>query len=871
MVIVIDGVPEDTAESAYRILDVSWLEIDDTDFLRLATAYPADELAESLKPLLLTRLLAEHEVAIYLDPHGQVFAPLHALAETAATDDIALIPRLLEPLPRDGRDPDDAALRQAGPFNLGLVAVSRNAKPLLDFWAEHARTTSLVGPRLPGSRGRHWIDLVPTLFRHKIVRDSGLSVGYWNAHERPLAQRPDGTITAAGEPLKFFQFTGYRPDTPWLLSAESGARPRVLLSENPRLRRLCDSYRERLLGAGYREDSAEGCYGFGSLADGTVLTPPMRELFRAEWLESLLPDADQVLFARAVIEPPPHPFGADAGAALRTWIRSSRSPLERAAGLNRLTSWVWHSRVDLQVAFPEPAGTDAPAFRQWCRAHGVAEGLLPDWALPAEPEPAQPPADVLGVNVVGYLTAELGIGQMGRILLRVAEHTGLPVVSVTDEYTVSCRTALDQPGSAGHPIYPISILTVNADYMRPLLAGYPEVGHDRYRIGLWAWELEDFPESLHHGFQFVEEVWTVSDFVREAIAKHSPVPVKTFPVPVLDPGPPARAARRPGAKVTFFFTFDFNSTGQRKNPWGLVAAFQSAFGTRDDVRLVIKTTNSALHSAAAERLRHTIGDDARIELVDRYATVAELEALYADCDAYVSLHRSEGFGLTVAEAMVRGLPVIATDYSSTTEFFDETVGWPVPYELIEVGPGWLPYQADGHWADPDLNAAARAMREVADNPAEAARRGAAARERILRTRSMDAAASWVRTQLEGAYRMWQEKRHRDSGTPTPMEPLNRAGEALNWRADAEAPSRVPLAPAMRRAMLRAIDHYDVHQRRVLAALLDGMRDSVELLEREVQQNSAGARAGMTELAARMDRIERALDALREPRRDAAPE
>jgi glycosyltransferase involved in cell wall biosynthesis len=193
------------------------------------------------------------------------------------------------------------------------------------------------------------------------------------------------------------------------------------------------------------------------------------------------------------------------------------------------------------------------------------------------------------------------------------------------------------------------------------------------------------------------------------------------------------------------------------------------------VRLVIKATNGKLHAAAAERLRYVAGDDSRIELLERYLSVDELHDLYARSDAYVSLHRSEGFGLTVAEAMIRGMPVIATDYSGTTEFFDETVGWPIPYELTEVGPGWPPYQADGVWADPDLTEAAKAMRTIADDPVEAARRGKAAREHLLRTRSMDDAGAWLRAQLENAYEVWQTR-----GAPARSSGLRRvARRAIN--------------------------------------------------------------------------------------------
>ncbi|MGH3468246.1 MAG: glycosyltransferase, partial [Thermocrispum sp.] len=627
-------------------------------------------------------------------------------------------------------------------------------------------------------------------------------------------------------------------------------QPRVKLSEHPVLRTLCDEYRKLCLDAGEHEVSR-----FARLPDGTPLTQTMRELFRAQWLASERPAEHHETFAPAPAIPP-HPFGPDHGLAFRYWMTSAISPHEAAAGMNRLVMHLWRSRVDLQVAFPAPTGASADGFRHWCRTHGLANGALPAWALPADPVPPEPPEDAFGVNLVGYLTAELGLGEMGRIVHHVAEDAAIPVASVTDAHSVRCQTVLDEPHTSGPPRYPVSILAVNSDFTESLLSTFPDVGHDRYRIGLWAWELTDFPPRMHSGFGALDEVWTVSDFTRAAVAAHSPVPVKTFPVPVLDPGAVSRSAtRRPEDPVRFFFAFDYNSTGQRKNPWGLVRAFQQAFPDRPDARLVIKAGNGVGHPAAVERLRHTIGSDGRIQLIERYLTADELQKQYAGCDAYVSLHRSEGFGLTVAEAMARGIPVIATDYSATTEFFDDSVGWTVPYRLVPVGPGWEPYQADGHWAEPDLDAAARAMRAVAEHPELALRRGAAARERILRDRSVATAAEWVRAQVTDAYRMWRSRSHEDRSATAAID---KAAAALHWRADPGTARANPMAPALRRLVLRAIDHYDAHQRLVQEALLDGVREAIEQLTRESTEFGEAHAAGMREVAARLDAVEQEL-------------
>lgn len=871
VVLVADGTRPRDVRPEYRVVSYDWLTTDPDDYLRIATCCPADGLVDAVTPLVVRQLLDRYEAVVVLAPTIRVLAPFPEVAAAAAASGLVLTPRVLSPLPVDGRNPGDDRWTRTEGFDPGFLAVGRNAKAFLDFWGERARAEMLRPPAVVRSHEptveRTWLDDVPALFGHEVLRDPGFGLAYWNLHERQLANEGDD-VTAMGSPARFVNFAGYDPATPWLLSADCRDRPRVVLSTQPTLRALCDAYRDELLAEGHTSETTED-YRFGWLADGEPLSTPMRGVFRAALLKAERAAVEQVPFAGVVEEVPPHPFGADDGAAFVRWLCSTTSPTEAGAGFNRLTMWLWSRRIDLQSAFPQPLYENAEGYRNWCRTHGRTDGPLPDWALPGEPVAAAEPVDEFGVNVAGYLTAELGLGEMGRIVHRVARHADVPVVSVVEDHSLSrlVRTGLDRPDTAGRPKYPVSVIAVNADYTSLLLASHPEVGHHRYRIGLWAWELEDFPAPLHSAFDLVDEVWTISEFCRTAIAAHATVPVKVFPMPVADPGEPVRVPRRPGDVTRFLFAFDFNSTGQRKNPWGLVTAFQRAFPGRDDVRLVIKATNSHLHAAAAERLRYLVGDDDRIELMERYLTVDELNDLYAGSDAYVSLHRSEGFGLTVAEAMVRGMPVISTDYSSTTEFVDERVGWPIPFTMVEVGEGWAPYQAEASWAEPDLDAAAAAMREVADDPAEAARRGAAAREHLLRNRSVDAAAAWIREQLSTAYRTWQERQDMPPETDdTPVTPLDRARMAVHSEADPTGPSRVPFAPTMRRMVRRAIDHYDAHQRTVLDALTDGVRDALTAVERRFERTTDGheqrldgiersARTSDRRLARLADRVE----------------
>jgi glycosyltransferase involved in cell wall biosynthesis len=846
VVLVADGATPRDARSDHRVVGYDWLTVDPDEYLRMATCCSADELVAAATPLLVRRLLDDCEAVVVLAASIAVLAPFPEVATAATGSGLVLLPQVLAPPPADGRNPGDDRWTRAAGFDPGFLAVGRGGKAFLDFWNERALAEMLRPPAVVRSHEptvqRSWLDEVPALFAHDVLRDPGFGLAYWNLHERELTESGDGTVSAAGSPARFVNFAGYDPETPWLLSADCRDRPRVVLSAQPTLRRLCDAYRADLLAEGHRSTTVTGDYRFGVFADGSPITLPMRGAFREALRRAERTAVEQVPFAGVTEAVPPHPFGQDDGAGFARWLGSPGSPAEAGAGFNRLTMWLWSRRVDLQGAFPQPLYDSAEGYRNWCRTHGVTDGPLPEWALPREPPEPAPPVDEFGVNVAGYLTAELGLGEMGRIVHRVARQADIPVASVVEDHSLSrlVRTGLARPDTTGRPKYPVSIIAVNADYTALVLGSHPEIGHQRYRIGLWAWELEDFPTPLHTAFDLVDEVWTISEFCRTAIAAHATVPVKVFPMPVADPGEPDRPTRRPGDVTRFLFAFDFNSTGQRKNPWGLVEAFRRAFPGRDDVRLVIKATNAHLHAPAAERLRYLVDGDSRVQLMERYLSVEELDDLYASSDAYVSLHRSEGFGLTVAEAMIRGMPVISTDYSSTAEFVDDTVGWPIPCTMVDVGEGWAPYHAEARWAEPDLAAAAAAMREVADDPAEAARRGAAAREHLLRTRSADAAAAWTREQVTAAYRTWRDREEGDDTVEpddTPATPLDRARMAVHSEADPTAPSRIPFAPTMRRMVRRAIDHYDAHQRTVLDALADGVRDAVATVAQRLDRTT----------------------------------
>ena len=204
----------------------------------------------------------------------------------------------------------------------------------------------------------------------------------------------------------------------------------------------------------------------------------------------------------------------------------------------------------------------------------------------------------------------------------------------------------------------------------------------------------------------------------------------------------------------FLFMFDFFSTIQRKNPVGLIEAFRAAFEPGEGPQLVIKTINGRHRFEALEEVRWAARGRPDVHVIDRSLSARERDALLVQCDCYVSLHRSEGLGLTLAECMALGKPVIGTDFSGTTDFLNEENGYPVPHGMTRVGADCEIYPADGTWADPDVEAAARAMRRVVEQPEEARAKGERARADIERLYSPAAVGQRAREALEGLRETW---------------------------------------------------------------------------------------------------------------------
>jgi glycosyltransferase involved in cell wall biosynthesis len=342
---------------------------------------------------------------------------------------------------------------------------------------------------------------------------------------------------------------------------------------------------------------------------------------------------------------------------------------------------------------------------------------------PAEGRPRQLRAldsGPFGVNLVGYVRAEMGVGESARAACKAARAADIPIALKDIRNAGEFRSNDHSAGPTSEKLpYPISIFHVNADQTQAVL-GSPDQAREfeKYNIGFWHWELDRFPVRWMRAFDLYQEIWTSSTFCQESIARVSPIPVVQVPHAISCEPPPTMGRAYfglPSDRFLFLTLFDMLSVFDRKNPLGAAEAFIKAFGNDPSVQLIIKINNAKTRPDHLKRLQQrTAGYP--ITIIDATFTRDETYGLMNVCNCVISLHRSEGFGLTLAEAMFLGKPVIATAYSGNMDFTRFDNSFLVGYRMKPVGKHNEPYDEDALWADPSVEQAAQQMRTIIDSP-----------------------------------------------------------------------------------------------------------------------------------------------------------
>lgn len=411
-----------------------------------------------------------------------------------------------------------------------------------------------------------------------------------------------------------------------------------------------------------------------------------------------------------------------------TWQRTHPRAFASESQAGNLLTWL-----------ASPAGGLPADQRQWC-AQAMQAGLAAALAGSA-------------VTVLGHFCYPSGLRVSVEAMADSMQETGVAVT----RRDVRTRFDSDRTHAAYGGLESADITIIHVQPGDLFLKAYEradlaERSPRSYRIGYWYWELDHVPQAWADIARNVDEIWTATDFVADAVRK-----VVDRPVRVLFPGVqlgnftpcPRQALGAPAkgdGRFAFLFSFHMASIAERKNPLGLISSFRRAFRPEEPVDLVLKTTSEPHHAEELASLR-AAAEGLNVTIIDRVFTLQETLALMDGCDAYVSLHRAEGLGLTMAEAMLLGKPVIATRYSGNLSFMDDSNSLLVDCTLRPLGRPLPPYDPEAQWAEPSETHAAQLMRRLVDDPETASALARRGQESAVKTLSLVTAGKQMKERL----------------------------------------------------------------------------------------------------------------------------
>ena len=312
-----------------------------------------------------------------------------------------------------------------------------------------------------------------------------------------------------------------------------------------------------------------------------------------------------------------------------------------------------------------------------------------------------------GVNLIGYVKSPFGLGEGCRLYASVLEKTSIPfgIIDIKSGTIFNNKDRKCNKKIIKNPKFNINIFHINPEEMLRLKVTLPENTWDkRYNIGIWLWELPEFPDEWFNAFSLVDEIWAPSQYCVDTIAKKSPVPVKLMPY-----GLSAVSSRKfdrkhfglPLGSFLFLIMFDAKANFKRKNPLGAIKAYKRAFRKEDNsVGLIIKISN--LTDEITAIIKEELEGYKNIKIIEKTLSKLEVNSLISICDVLVSLHRCESFGLVIAEAMLLKTAVIATCWSGNSDFMTTETACCVDSQLVEIDDDYTIFKANQFWANPDI-------------------------------------------------------------------------------------------------------------------------------------------------------------------------
>ena len=764
----------------------------------------------------------------------------------------------------------------AGIFNLGFLSLARSedVDGLLDWWSDRLERDCRVDPIWGYFVDQRWFDLVPGfLSDFAIVRDPEYNAAYWNLHDRRLEHHADRYLVD-GRPLAFFHFSGFDPEHPLVLSRH---QDRISVTDHPALERLLAEYAAEVMGHGHAA-ARSWPYTYAALGDGTRPSELLRKLY-----DDYERQHDGVVAS---------PFTLEGTRLFDTWLRE---PVPGApGGVNRVLARVYAERPDLRAAFPDAGGSDRAALLTWAEGSGARDepalervatnnnGAAQAAAVPSLPRSQTARAAVAterrsalirpgpwGVNLVADFGANDEHSSVARALVDILDINQVPVLPIASHPSASDRlacaymstTAEYTSATAADAAFPVNLICLPADAL-PTFANSSgeEFFAGRYSVGVALWETAEPAASDHTLFSLLEEVWAPSRFVADALMDIATIPVNTIRIPVQPRSHAARPGyelRLPAAEFRFLYTLESGRASALANAVSSIAAFREAFpSAADGASLLI--AGASKDTATRDALRDAIGDRLDVVVLDGKSSASQRLEITEAADCVISLHGAEAFGLALAKAMSLGKPVIATGYSGNLDYMTHENSYLVDHRLVRVphAEGRGPAQV---WAEPNIEHAARLMRELFEDREGASARGAVGAADIRRTHSPQSAAAIIDRRLESIRATGRVRHAYDPARSRPAA----LGKLLLRIQQGPLPDLIGgrggrARLLARRALLRAIGPYADHQRRIDTDLVAG----IDHLSAELADLRRDAGVELARRMADLRRLERELGSRR---------
>lgn len=656
-----------------------------------------------------------------------------------------------------------------------------------------------------------WMALVPGFFDAvKILRDPRYNVACWNLQSRVSGLIfKDEKLMLHRQPVIFYNFSGVDPDRLELISNDQNRFVLSQMPNlKPLFERYRDLLMSHQYQETKNWPYAFGCYSNGSsisdldrrklmelgqsaLRYGNPFTVDGEHSFfgehhREKKVSRVFDDLSftnkifQVFQSRADLQKAyPDPFGKDR-LVFMSWIvnhglseykddrffqENVRAYLHRHPFYSRSLSWLRMSNLIIAsgIKMAQSArlffGSIIKMVKLTRKKHATGDpnGNKPQPICVSSDLPS-PGALVsatrlpFGVNVSGYIRGVFGISEATRASISALKTTDVPLLLNHISGGFHRHRDFTFTENSNTNPYWVNLIHVNCDGAESFRQMMGEkYFKDHYNIGVWFWELSKFPERWLPWYRYYDEIWVATSFCRESIGANSPIPVVQMDFPIVMDSTKVSKDRSllnlSENLFVFLFSFDFSSFFERKNPLALVTAFIKAFPPdHDDVALVIKSINSHIYPDKMTELT-CAAQDQRIRWINEHLSSNQMKNLMNSCDCYISLHRSEGFGLGMAEAMFLKKPVIATGYSGNMDFMNEENSFLVRYRLVELKENYGPYEKGNVWADPDIDHAAELMRFVHENREQAGKKAERAGKDIRHYLNLNNAGKKMETRL----------------------------------------------------------------------------------------------------------------------------